>query len=61
MRVYEVSSRFVIGDNDDINEVVDMWLKENIATYVHPSCCFDIVETVKIQSSNDTKMKEIKK
>lgn len=59
MRVYDVSTRFVIRDNEGISEVVDKWLKENAATYVHPSCCFDIVETIKIQSANDTRNNEV--
>ena len=49
-----MTAQFVIGDNEDIIDVADKWLKETADNYEQPSCMFDIIETITVHKSNDT-------
>jgi hypothetical protein len=61
MRTYTLSAPFNIGNNEDILEVVDAWLKETVEQYEHPSSAFHIIETKTIRTQNDTTGKGIRK
>lgn len=54
MRTYKIEAPFVIGNDEDIIEVVDKWLVENNKVYDHPSSAFNIIETKTIRNQNDT-------
>jgi hypothetical protein len=57
MRTYTVSAPFNIGNNEDILEVVDAWLKETVEQYERPSSAFHIIETKTVRTQNDTRGK----
>jgi hypothetical protein len=52
MRQYIISAQFIIGDDEDIIEVTDKWLRETAENYVSPSCQFDVKETIRIAAKN---------
>ena len=61
MRRYKMIAQFVIGDDEDVQEVADKWLKETVQEYEHPSCMFDIIEWITVRTVNDTQRKGMKK
>ncbi len=60
MRIYKMTTQFVIGDDENVSDVADKWLQESTKMYEHPSCQFDIVETITVRRSNDTTCKDMK-
>ena len=61
MRKYTITAQFVIGDNENVLDVADKWLRETTDNYESPSCMFDVVEIIRIRSVNDTTRKEMRK
>jgi len=52
MKYYEITTHFVICDQEDPVEVIDKWLKEAVENYEHPSSQFNrVAEIVKINYS----------
>ena len=60
MRKYTITAQFVIGDNEDVLDVADKWLKETTDNYESPSCMFEVVELINVRSVNDTTRKKMK-
>ena len=61
MRTYLIKAPFVIGDNENIIEVVDKWLREAHEEYDSPSTAFNIIETKTIRTQNNRARKEEKR
>ena len=54
MKRYKMETQFVIGDDEDILEIADKWLKETSKEYNHPSEQFDIFQVTTIRRAGDT-------
>ena len=53
MKKYLMTTQFVIGDNEDVIEVADAWLKETAKEFEHPTDQFSIIETRTVRTTND--------
>ncbi len=51
--LYQATTQFVIGDDENVLDAIDKWLKETVREYEHPSHQFDVKQVITIRTTND--------